>query len=100
MKLSPIVEDKPSKAVRFESAYAQLWNAFPEHVKLHNGKIKYRKEKSAARKAEYYQANKEKIAARKAEYYQANKEKLRAYFAKYREANKEKIKAYGAKRRR
>ena len=85
MKLSPIMEDKPSKAVRFESAYAKLWNAFPEHVKLHNGKIKYRKEKSAARKAEYYQAN---------------KEKLRAYFAKYREANKEKIKAYGAKRRR
>ena len=38
MKLSPIVEDKPSKAVRFESAYAKLWNAFPEHVDLDNKK--------------------------------------------------------------
>ena len=52
------------------------------------------KQKIAAQKKAYYEANREKIAAQQKAYREANREKVAARSKAYREANREAYNAY------
>ena len=52
------------------------------------------KQKVAAQKRAWYEANREKVAAQKRAYREANREKVAAQKRAYREANREKYNAY------
>ena len=52
------------------------------------------KQKVAAQRKAYYEANREKVAAQRKAYYEANREKVAAQQKAYREANREAYNAY------
>ena len=52
------------------------------------------KQRVAARKKAWYEANKDKVAAQQKAWYEANKDKVAAKQKAYREANREKYNAY------